>query len=238
MKVEMDMEEVEELEKDLNRFAKNAQPHAVRFTLNGAAFDTMKAGREEVDKNMITRNKWTGRSIQAQKVTTMNMDRMQSSAGSVADYMKTQETGGTKTKKGKEGVTIATPESSGESTIPRKKLARPSNRISRTRGIQLDRSKVRAKNRKQANIIKIKQAAKSGRKHVFLKLNRTKGIFRLKGGKRNPQIRLVQDMTRQSVRIPKNEWLAPATKTATQNIYPTYIKALKFQAKRNKMHWW
>ena len=78
----------------------------------------------------------------------------------------------------------------------------------------------------------IKQAAQSGSKYVFLDLGRSKGIFKVTGGKRRPKIKMVYSFREQSVVIPKSPWLAPSVKKTEEKIPAIYKKSLEFQLQR------
>ena len=63
-------------------------------------------------------------------------------------------------------------------------------------------------------------------------LQRHPGIYRVTGGKRNPKIKLIHDMSKKSVSIPRNPWLAPAVRTVEERVPQFYKDALAFQLKR------
>lgn len=214
-------------------FNANGIPFASRHALNRTGWLTQKVAKGEIRNKMITRNKWSENSVRVAPTRSLNMGRQVVRVGSVQDYMATQEFGGTKTKKGKEGVRIATSYAAGQSRAkPRTRLPRGMNKIRR---IQLTRASKKGVNRKQRNIIAIYEAAKAGRKFVFLDMGRRKGIFRITGrSKRSTKrkIRMVHDITRQSVRIPKNPWLEPSAKRSIRQLPKFYFDALGFQLKR------
>lgn len=228
----VDDSEVQQFESDLDKFAHRALPFATRATLNTLAFTTQKFGREEVRNKMVTRNQFTERSIQVDKATGLNMQSQEAVVGSTEEYMETQEFGGTKRKSGEKGVAIATTYSAGQgmSVQPRTRLPKRPNKLAT---IRLRHTSLRASSRRQRNLIAVKEAAKSGSKYVYLDLSRRQGIFKVVGGKRRPQVRMVHDMTRNSVRIPKNPWLSPATDRAVKMRDKIYGDALKFQLRKH-----
>lgn len=224
--------DIRELERDLKTFASRAYPYATRKTINDAAFQAQRIARTDVRNDMVLRNRFTVQSIQVDQARTLAVSRQAATVGSIADYMGDQEFGATKTKTGKEGVAIATSYSAGQgqNAEPRTRLPRKPNKLA---NIQLRNKRRQGSSRKQRNLIAIKQAAEGGHKFVFLDLGRRKGIFRVTGGKRNPKIRMVHDLTRQSVVIPKNPWLKPAFDEAARMVPAFYADALRFQARRN-----
>ena len=153
------------LEDDLLRFKKKAYPFATKDTLNRAAFFAQDAARKIIDKKMIERNKFTRQSIRVNKATGLNIPRQHAIVGSTASYMEDQEFGGIKRTGGKEGVALSTSWSAGQglNTQPRTRLARKPNKL---RNIILKKRRRKGANRKQSNLIAIKQAASSGSKYV------------------------------------------------------------------------
>jgi hypothetical protein len=126
---------------------------------------------------------------------------------------------------------IATGE--GEGARVKRRLPLPRNQLRR---IQLDQvGLAKFKSRKQRNVVAVKVALKSGRRLVYLNTGRTKGIFRVRGGKKNPKIKMLYDLSSKTHNIQPNPWLAPATQRATAETTRFYnkrlLKQLKFAAK-------
>lgn len=230
----VDTKNIKQMERDLKTFASKAYPFATRKTVNDAAFQAQRIARVDVKDNMTNRNRFTVQSIQVEQTKTLQVSRQAAVVGSIADYMEDQEFGAVKSKTGKEGVTIATSYSSGEgeNAQPRTRLPRKPNRM---QSIALQKRRKKGSSRKQQNFIAIRQAAATGRKFVFLDLGRRKGIFRVTGGKRRPKIKMVHDMTKQSVVIPKNPWLKPAFDETTRMLPAFYADALRFQLRRRNI---
>lgn len=237
--ITVDTDQFKELEKDLKAFHSRAFPFATKNTLNSAAFKARELAQKDIRVKMITRNKFTKRSVIVEQSRTLNVRRQSASVGSTADYMEVQEFGGTKVKTGREGVAIPTSFSAGQGEQePRTKLPRRPNNI---RNIKLRKGRT-ARNRKQALIMKMQGAVKSGKRFIFHDFGggKKKGIFRVVGGGRNfkrgmpkgARLRMVYDMTEQAVDIPATPWLKPVVDT-TQVLMPgMYKKSVLFQAKR------
>lgn len=223
--------EIKRFESDLKTFAKQAYPFATRNTLNSGAFKAQQFAKENIRENMTARNRFTEQSVRVeQERRELNVRRQQAIVGSIADYMDEQEFGGQKTKGGKQGVAIATGYAAGqENQQPRTRLPRKPNKMA---NIQLTRRRGSSTSRRQRNRLAVLQAAQSGRKFVFLDLGRRQGIFRVTGGKRRPKLKMVWDLTKQSVVIPRNPWLAPAVKRTEPLMAGFYKKSLEFQLKR------
>ncbi len=217
--------QIKQLENELKGFAHKALPFATKATLNRAAFETQKTARINVE-SMTLRNAFTRQSIQVDQARTLNINRQQSTTGSTAAYMESQEFGDTKSD-----PSIPTSYSAGQrGQQPRTRLPRKPNKLA---NIKLQHRKKAGSSRKQRNFLAIKQAAASGHKFVYLDMGRTKAIFRITGGKRKPKINMVHNLSRQSVAIPRNPWLSPAVKEVERKIPQFYQDALRFQLKRH-----
>jgi len=225
MMLTLDDRNIRKYERDLKRFAARAYPFATKAALNGAAFAARTMAIDNVREDLTLRNKFTVGSIRVNRVQGLNVRKQQAAIGSIADYMRDQEFGAVKSRTGSEGVAIPTSYSSGEGDN-----ARPRKRVPR-RPNQLKNIKLR-KSRRRNNKAAIMQAATSGRKFIFLDLGRTKGIFRVVGGKRRPRIRMVYSLNRTSVTIPASPWLRPATREGERRLPSLYREALIFQLKR------
>lgn len=209
--------------------AKRGVPHAARNALNQAAFETRERYREEVARSLIHRNTWTMRSIGMERAKGIDLHRLTARVGSTQEYMALQESGGVQRKRGEQGKPIPTRIASGEGegSAPRQRLVRRPNRLAnialglRGRG-----------NRKQRNAVAIRIALATGRKFVFLELERRKGIFRIVGGRRRTRLRMVWDLTRSQVTVPANPMLERSIDAMQSRFGPIYIDAMEAQIKR------
>ena len=73
---------------------KKSIPHATRFTLNNLAYKSQQEAQKLTEKDFINRNKFTKKSLRFEKANGINIRKMNSFVGSVADYMRLQEEGG------------------------------------------------------------------------------------------------------------------------------------------------
>lgn len=227
--------EIKRMEADLKTFARRAYPFATRNTINKAAFTTQSTWRGIVSTKMVERNKFTRQSIRvAPEKRELNVNRQQAIVGSTADYMEDQEFGGIRFKRGRHGVPIATGYSAGqEGARPRTRLPRRPNKL---QNIRLSKRKTRnTRSKAQENLVRVKTAAQSGQKYVLLDLNRGPAIFRVLGGKRNLRVKMVHDLSRQSVVTPKNPTLLPAVDIVEPKMPGFYRDSLVFQLKRNNL---
>lgn len=227
MTITINAAQVRRFEDTLERLNSRGILFAELETVNRAAFETMKGGRQQLSGKMTLRNQWTKRSILVRKA---NRTTLQASVGSTQAYMETQEVGGREDATGANGVAIPTSVASGEGrgAKPRKRQVRKPNKVS---NITLA-GRARSSNRKQRNVIAVKQAVKTGKRYIFLELQRRKGLFRVFGGKRKPRVEMIQDLSRKSIDIPRNPWLMPVANKQVQQLPRYYRDALQRQLKR------
>jgi hypothetical protein len=222
----IDDKNIRRLESELKTFAAKAYPFATRNTVNRAAFQARSEWQHQIDDKLVQRNKFTRNSIRVETTRTLNVRKQAAVVGSVAPYMDETEFGGVK-----RDPVIATSYSAGQGNAqPRTRLPRKANKLA---NIRLKRGSARgAKTKAQANFIRVKEAAASGHKYVYLDLRRGEGIFRVLGGKRKPRIRMVHDLSRKSVQIPATPTLAPAVAAARKATPLLYRAALTEQLRR------
>lgn len=235
MEIKIDLSSALEFELQLTRFREKALPFATRNTLNTVGFAVRRIAIERIQDEFITRNKFTTRSIRVEQTRSLIISDQRTIVGSTADYMEVQEFGGTKSKKGKKGTPIPTSYSARlpQNTIPRTKLPTRGNKLQNIR-LTKGRSGKR-QSTKQRNHVTILLAAREGRKFIFLDLGQTQGIFKVIGGKKKPKIKMIYDLSNQSVRIPRHPWLAPSIDDVLPLIPDIYIKSLEFQINRFKL---
>ena len=220
------------LESQLKAFKIRAFPFATQQTVNNAAFKTRSEAQENIRNFFINRNKFTERSIRVDKTRSLDVNQQISRVGSIADYMRAQENGATLSKRGGVGIPIPTSFASGEgeNTRPRRRLPRGANKLS---AIRLSNRSRAFGSKKQAAAVAVKQAVKSGNKFVYMELQKTRGIYKLVGTKRNLKIKMVYDLTRPSVIIHAKPWLLPAAESVGKQLPEIYFKALKQQLERH-----
>lgn len=226
--------EIKDFERDLKAFAHKAFPFATKNTINQGAFQVQRFAREDVKSRFILRNQFTGQSIRVNQAKTLQVTRQAAFVGSTADYMEDQEFGATRVKKGSEGIPIVTSYATGEGlgARPRTRLAKRDNTL---QNIRLRKRKSAGGTRKRRNLIAIRQAAAGGNKFIFLDFGRKQGIFKVIGGKRRPKLRMVWDLSEQSVTIKRRPWLKPAVDRTIPLMPGFYRDSLIFQLKRQNL---
>lgn len=234
----IDDSQIKDLENQLSIFKNTALPFATKQTLNKTVFEGQKIARRDVQVKMIQRNKFTVQSIQVDQAKGLNISTQAAVLGSIAPYMDEQEFGAVERKTGKVGVAIPTGYAAGqEGAGIRTKLPRKGNALA---NIQLQKRAKQGVNKRQRNLMAIQQAVKTGNRFVFLDLVRSKGIFKVVGGRYTgkgwpigARLKMVYDMSKSSVTIPKTPWLLPAVKHVENKLPQFYAEALEFQLKKH-----
>ena len=231
--------ETKQLEKELGILRDRAFPFATKETLNRTAFIAQKRYKREIKKELVTRNKFTEQSIRVEQAKGLNIRNQMSIVGSVAHYLETVEFGGIKTPRGRTGVPIASSYSSGEGrgAQPRKRLPRKPNKM---RNIRLKHKKQKAKSKRQATLIKIKNAVNTGNRTIYLDLpGRGEGIYKVVGGRKGAtkgaRLEMLWGMSETSVVIPKQPLLKPAYDHAVRLMPRVYRDSLRFQIKKSML---
>jgi len=239
----IDDKETKRLEKHLGVLKDRAFPFATKETLNRTAFVAQKMYKRNIQRKLITRNKYTEQSIRVEMAKGLNIRNQMSVVGSTADYMEDQEFSGTKRKTGKHGVAITTSFASGEGrgAQPRKRLAKKKNKM---RNIKLKNKKRVAKTAKQALLFKVQDAVTSGNRTIFHRFtNSRQGILRVVGGRKGfkrgwpkgAKLEMIQDLSKATVFIPKTPLLKPAYEKATKQMPRIYRDSLRYQIKKHNI---
>ncbi len=240
--ITFDDRNIKRFEKDLLRAKRHAFPHAIRGTLNSAAFEAQRETRSNIRSDLQVRNQWTERSIRVERVKGLRIDSMQSVTGSDAAYMRRQEFGGVRRSEGAQGVPIPTSYSAGLGrSTPRTRLPRRPNTL---RQIQLKGRKGRnPRTAKQRTLLAVQQAVSTGHRVIFLELGRTRGIFRVTGGRKTfksgwptgAKLEMVWDMSRRTVSNSPTPTLGPAVDHVIPRMPVHYRAALLHQLKRHRL---
>lgn len=224
------MSQVKKFEDDLKEFKVKAYPYASRSSINTSAFKMREIAQGNIRNSMIQRNKFTIQSVQVEQTKTLKVSDQYAVVGSTAKYMRDQEFGYVKRKRGALGVSIATGYSAGqEGAAQRTKLPKKPNTL---QAIRLAGRSKRGSSLKQKNLIAIKEAAKGASKFIYLDLGRRKGIFKVIGGSSRPKIKMIHDLSNDSVTISRNPWLYPAHVEVVKYMPKIYEDALLFQLKK------
>ena len=245
--ITVDLKDWRDLEDTLGKLSKRVIPFANRNMLNDAAFLARKISLKNIDDDMVLRNKWTARNLQVDRAKSLRAP--EAVVGHTLSYMADQEFGGTKVKKGKKGVAIPTRFASNESEGSQSRQKLPV-RNKQLKNIKLQSGKIRThvgrgrfkkpKSKKQEVYVRMLDAVKRKRRFFYYENGRTEGIFQVKGGRlgkkgvslKGARLKMVYDLSRPIVRIPRNPWLHPAVKEVVIQMPAMYAKRLEEQLKR------
>lgn len=227
--IHFDDREFRKLAKRLHTAAPKALQYTARDALNAAAFEARKAWRSEMESTFTLRNRWTVGSIRVEKVRGLNLRTMQSRVGSGLAYLKTQEEGGEIRGRGQQGYRYPT-----KRAKPPGRVVRQRFRMARLQLTSPDLSGLGSTRQKIA--VAARKIRASGVRFAFLDVSPTsKGIYQLMGSRHRPKMRLVWDMTRGSVHIPRHGTLEPAV-ARTRRRMPRFARAaLLRQLKRVRL---
>lgn len=194
---------LDELQRELEQLAKRSVPYAARETLNGLAFAGRKIWQEQMASSLTLRNAFTQRRALVERATGSRMGDMQATLGHTEDYMRRLEYGiGERARRG--GLAIPTETAAGQAkgSLPagRKRAVRPSLVI---RVLGKLKRQSRSMPRKARNARAVREAIKNGTRLAYLELDRRRGIYKIMGGRKRPQIRKLYDLSRRAVPLPR-----------------------------------
>lgn len=235
--VSVDASDFEKLQKDLHFLRRKALPHAVRNGLNDEAFGARKIWQTEISQTFNEKNKYTRRSIRVEKARGTDLHRMEAVVGSTADYMDEQEEGATLRSSGSYGTPIPTATASGEGRVRGSDRKRPVRAPNKLDAINIaPRVKKGSRHVRLAGTIAL--ANRKGYNYVFLNLGRKgqkTGIFKLTGGKRRTKLRMVWDLSEQSVRLKPRPTMAPTVANVRGWAAGLHRRAMIDQMRRHKL---
>jgi len=216
---------------DLRRFRERALPYAVRNALNRSAFYARGQWQQEIQSSFVLRNPFTTRSVLYTKASGNDVRGMIAVVGSTAPYMGDQEKGATIRGHGRHKP-IPGPVAAGQAPGgKRTKLVRAGNKLS---AIHVQRAA--GANRRQRNAVALAVARRTGGRVALLERpNGGKGLFRLFGGKRKPQARLLWDLSRGSVKVRPEPTLQRTLKRIQPRLAEIHRDAVVEQLRRHKI---
>jgi hypothetical protein len=211
---------------DLAKMRSKAIPYAIKNALNTAAFETRTIWQREIRSVFTNRNTYTANSVRVEQASTT---KLEAKVGSVADYMGTQEEGGT-VKGGSGHKAIPRAASAGQAAgAPRTRLVRGRFYLG---SMQLAHPQGHG-GRRQSNAIAIAIARKTGKNIALLtKRNGGKGIFFIGGGKRAIKTRMLWDVSRSSVKVHAEPTLERSLARVTPKVEHMMAASLTQQMQR------
>ena len=190
------------MQRELEQLAKRGVAYAARDTVNGLAFAGRKIWQEQMASTLTLRNAFTQRRALVERATGTRMP-VEAVLGHTEDYMRRLESGiGERARRG--GLAIPTETAAGQAkgSLPagRKRAVRPSLVI---RVLGKIKRQSRSMPRKARNGRAVREAISNARRLAYLELDRRRGIYKIMGGRKKPQIRKLYDLSRRSVPLPR-----------------------------------
>lgn len=202
------------MQRELEQLARRGVHYAARETLNGLAFAGRRIWQDEMSSSLTLRNAFTQRRALVERAQGSRMADMEATLGHTEDYMRRLEFGiGERARRG--GLAIPTETAAGQAkgSLPagRKRAVRPSLVI---RALGKIKRQGRSVPRKARNVRAVREAIRNGSRLAYLELDRRRGIYKIMGGKKRPQIRKLYDLTRRAVPLPRVPTLQRTLKLA------------------------
>jgi hypothetical protein len=223
---------LDEMQRELEQLEKRGIPYAARETLNSLAFAGRKIWQGEMRSALTLRNAFTERRALVERATGSRLPAMTAVLGHTEDYMRRLEYGiGEHAKRS--GIPIATETAAGQ--------AKGSLRGGRKRAIKksliirtLAKVKRQSKSipREVRNARAVRDAIRNGTRIAYLETSRRKGIYRIKGGRKNPEVLKLYDLTRPSVPLPRTPTLQRTLELALRQGPSIAFAALQRQLDR------
>jgi hypothetical protein len=227
--LKVDTRELKKLYQDLKTAKKSALPYAARATLNALAFEARGEYQREMGAKMKLRSRFTVNSVRVDKAKGGNISAMQSTMGTVADYMDEQEEGATQPKGGKHGVPI--PAAAPGARKNRGKVTR----AKQLRGINI-LPRISGHRSRQIGAAFSMAARRGGKQFAFLKLKAgRRGIYEINPGRKRLGLKKVWDLSKTSVSIPRNPMMKPSIQKASRLRDGIYREALIYQLKFHRV---
>jgi hypothetical protein len=216
------------------RLLKRAGPNAMKYAsanyLTTLAFEARKQWQADIPGAMTVRSRGTVRRIGVDKARPVAINQQVSAVGHMAAYMKTQESGDSRRKRGKHGIPIPAA-AAGTRGPSRRKLGKKNYRSN----IDLSQ-RAPGNGRRQVAIAFSMAHRRGGSQEFFLELapNR-KGIYRItSGGAKRGKMKKVWDLSKSSVTIPENPTMLPAVRKAVKiHSAGAWRKSVAFQLRRS-----
>jgi hypothetical protein len=224
---------VSHMQAELETIAKRSVPYAARETLNSMAFEGRAFWQEQMRSSLHLRNKFTERRALVDRARGLRMSTMEAILGHTEPYMALTERGGTNRAKSHVRAIpteAAAGQAKGSLAGGRKRTVRPALLLKRLSALRVPGGKARS--RKQQNARAIGVALRSGRRLALLDMGRRKGIYRIKGSKRRPEVVKLYDLSRRSTPVPRTPTLGPAVARVNMRGPLIAIKALERQLAR------
>lgn len=194
---------LDEMQRKLETLSARAVPYAARETLNGLAFAGRAIWQEQMRASLMLRNSWTTRRALVDKARGSRLPDMEALLGHTEEYVRRLEEGIGEHATGS-AIAIPTETASGQAKgtlrAGRKRPVRPALII---RVLGKIRRQPGSLPRKGRNARAVQDAIRNGSRLAYLDFERRKGIYQIRGGRKNPKVLKLYDLTRTSTPRPR-----------------------------------
>jgi hypothetical protein len=205
------VEGLDEMQRALEQLSKKGLAAAARETLTQCAFHGRRIWQENLEQANILRNAFTQRRVLVVPARGSRLSDMEAVLGHPSQYVADLEEGkGDRAR----GSAVPIPELAARTGSDKKKLVGKPNKLA-TIG-RLAKGKTRGSTHKARNAQALRVAAKAGRKLVVLEGPRSRGIFRVMGGRRKVKVRKLWDLSHRTVSRPQRPTLQRSIDAALQ----------------------
>jgi hypothetical protein len=205
---------LDEMQAALEQLSKKGLAAAARETLTNCAWEGRRIWQGNLEQSSILRNKFTQSRVLVDPARGSSLVGMEARLGHPSQYVADLEEGKGDTAR---GSAVPIPELAARTGGDKRKLVGRPNKLA-TIG-RLSKGKGRGGTHQQRNAGALRMAAKQGKKFVVLEGTRSRGIFRVLGGRKHAKVRKLWDLSHRTVTRPKRPTLQ-RTLDATLQLAP------------------
>jgi hypothetical protein len=204
MQIGVTIKGLDEMQSALERFSKRGLAAASRETLTNLAWAARPIWQKELEQAHTLRNTFTGRRVLVAPARGSQMRTMEARLGHTEKYVADLEYGRGGTPRGGSGA-VPIPELAARGGDQKRLVGKP-NKLS-TIGKLTRGRKPRGATYKARNAQALRVAKKAGSKFAVLEGPRSRGIFRVLGGRKKLKVRKVWDLSHRTVSRPRRPTL-------------------------------
>lgn len=211
LNIGVELRGLDEMQSALEQLSKKGLAAAARETLTQCAFHGRRIWQENLEGSNILRNRFTQSRVLVVPARGSSLRDMEAVLGHPSQYVADLEEGkGDRAK----GSAVPIPELAARTGGDKRKLVGKPNKLA-TIG-RLAKGRPRGSTHKARNAQALRVARKTGQKLVVLEGPRSRGIFRVLGGRRKVKVRKIWDLSHRTVSRPKRPTLQRSLDAALQ----------------------
>jgi hypothetical protein len=211
LNIAVDLKGLDEMQSALEQLSKKGLAAAARETLTQCAWQGRRIWQGNLEQANILRNKFTLSRVLVDPARGSSLRGMEARLGHPSQYVADLEEGkGDRAR----GSAVPIPELAARTGSDKKKVVSKPNKLAAIG--RLAKGKPRGSTHKQRNAQALRVAAKAGKKLVVLEGPRSRGIFRLLGGRKKLKVRKIWDLSHRTVSRPQRPTLQRSIDAALQ----------------------